>query len=266
MEHKASKQQQQQVPQDVPTSFSQPNMALDKLEDDNKKRQLAPKRSSNKDRHKKVEGRGRRIRIPALCAARIFQLTRELGHKTDGETIQWLLQQAEPSIIAATGTGTIPASAITAAGASVSEQGSSVSSGLYSRLSETVPGMGLRGNLSMIGEDVLGRSMGIWPSFNGFGSGIFQNSNVLSLNPGNQTANRVSKLGFQGFEFPGSVSLSQHMPGLELGLSQEGQIGGLNLQQFSQFYQQMGQNGDCSGSTNHQEQNHGKENSQGSRQ
>ncbi|KAG9150116.1 hypothetical protein Leryth_009698 [Lithospermum erythrorhizon] len=59
-----------------------------------------------------VNGRERRISIPARVATKVSQLTKTLGLRSHGKTIEWLLHHAEPSIIAKTGTGTTPAQLI----------------------------------------------------------------------------------------------------------------------------------------------------------
>ncbi|CAL9770226.1 unnamed protein product [Musa acuminata subsp. burmannicoides] len=212
------------------------------------RRHLAPKRNSKNDRHTKVDGRGRRVRMPALCAARIFQLTRELGHKSDGETIQWLLQQAESSIIAATGSGTIPASVLTSSSAAASTNladSATASSGLHhNKFQES--------GQSRVNWATFGRPHPeLWlPPVDGFDTSFFHSAAAAM-----PVASNLPRIGFPALEFPGtnpnqmsftSLLGSQRppIPGLELGLSQHGQVRILNPQALSQFYQHIGQGSD----------------------
>jgi hypothetical protein len=185
---------------------------------------LAPKRSSNKDRHTKVDGRGRRIRMPALCAARIFQLTRELGHKSDGETVQWLLQQAEPAIVAATGTGTIPASALASVPSLPSPNAAIARPHHHHHMWAPPPaGFSSAGGFLNSAADAAGIG------------GLMQRMGLpagLDL-PGGAAGHIGFAPMFAGHAAPG-------MPGLELGLSQDGHIGVLAAQSLSQFYHHVG--------------------------
>ncbi|KAG8054135.1 hypothetical protein GUJ93_ZPchr0001g31749 [Zizania palustris] len=209
---------------------------------------LGPKRSSNKDRHTKVDGRGRRIRMPALCAARIFQLTRELGHKSDGETVQWLLQQAEPAIVAATGTGTIPASALASVAPSLPSPNSALSRPHHQHHMWGPPaasaGFSAAGFLNSAGAGAGGTDAG------GIG-GFMQRMGLpagLELPGGGGGVG--GHIGFAPM-FAGHAAAA--MPGLELGLSQDGHIGVLTAQSLSQFYHQVGGAG-ASGQLQHQHQ------------
>ncbi|CAL9223998.1 unnamed protein product [Arabidopsis halleri] len=159
------------------------------------------KKQPNRDRHLKVEGRGRRVRLPPLCAARIYQLTKELGHKSDGETLEWLLQQAEPSIISATGNG------IKSIGTTTTDSVSQSPLTADLMVSHNVEGA----SRTQMAANETRQTTGGFDLNYGIGFGF----------------NGVSEIGFG----------NNQTPGLELGLSQDGNVRNLN----PQVYQQMGQ-------------------------
>lgn len=69
----------------------------------NKKKNGAQDSNSSQNRSFKVDVKEKRVRLPPGCGETIFKLCKALGHRSAGQTVEWLLDQAKAPVEAALG-------------------------------------------------------------------------------------------------------------------------------------------------------------------
>uniref|UniRef100_A0A6V7QT80 Uncharacterized protein n=1 Tax=Ananas comosus var. bracteatus TaxID=296719 RepID=A0A6V7QT80_ANACO len=215
---------------------------------DESRKQLAPKRSSNKDRHTKVDGRGRRIRMPALPSPPSSPPPAPAPSPPPRSPPPPHLPRPPPAAGAAAAhhkLDEMPQGP--AAAAAARTNWATMLAGSAANMGRTHPGM--------------------WPpppQVGGFNSGFLLSGGVAAAAPSasglggpggggdGSVGSFMQRMGLHGLELAGGnlgpmsfasmlAGQGQQLPGLELGLSQDGHMGALNAQALSQFYQQMGQ-------------------------
>lgn len=74
-----------------------------RTEKNNSKKNVAQDSDSSQKRSFKVDVKEKRVRLPPGCGETIFKLCKALGHRSAGQTVEWLLEQAKAPVEAALG-------------------------------------------------------------------------------------------------------------------------------------------------------------------